>query len=133
MNRFFRIICALASFGASSCGQKAYVDMTVEQFRQHILSTPDVQLVDVRTEEEYSESHLEHALLLDINKPEFKEQAENMLRKDYPVAVYCRSGRRSAKAATILAKSGYQVTNLEGGIEAWRSKKMPVITPKTEQ
>ena len=93
----------------------------------------NIQLVDVRTEEEYRKSRLEHAVLIDINKPEFKQQAERTLRKDHPVAVYCRRGRRSAKAAAILAKAGYQVTSLKGGIEAWQRNEMPVITPKKEQ
>ena len=133
MNRFFRIICALVGLGTASCGQKAYVELSAKQFGQLIQSTPNIQLVDVRTEEEYRKSRLEHAVLIDINKPEFKQQAERTLRKDHPVAVYCRRGRRSAKAAAILAKAGYQVTSLKGGIEAWQRNKMPVITPKKEQ
>ena len=99
MNRFFRIICALVGLGTASCGQKAYVELSAKQFGQLIQSTPNIQLVDVRTEEEYRKSRLEHAVLIDINKPEFKQQAERTLRKDHPVAVYCRRGRRSAKAA----------------------------------
>lgn len=133
MNRFFRIICALVGLGTTSCGQKAYVELSAKQFGQLIQSTPNIQLVDVRTEEEYRKSRLEHAVLIDINKPEFKQQAERTLRKDHPVAVYCRRGRRSAKAAAILAKAGYQVTSLKGGIEAWQRNEMPVITPKKEQ
>ncbi len=133
MNRFFRIICALVGLGTASCEQKAYVELSAKQFGQLIQSTPNIQLVDVRTEEEYRKSRLEHAVLIDINKPEFKQQAERTLRKDHPVAVYCRRGRRSAKAAAILAKAGYQVTSLKGGIEAWQRNEMPVITPKKEQ
>ena len=133
MNRVFRIICALVGLGTASCGQKAYVELSAKQFGQLIQSTPNIQLVDVRTEEEYRKSRLEHAVLIDINKPEFKQQAERTLRKDHPVAVYCRRGRRSAKAAAILAKAGYQVTSLKGGIEAWQRNEMPVITPKKEQ
>jgi rhodanese-related sulfurtransferase len=133
MNRFFRIICALVGLGTASCGQKAYVELSAKQFGQLIQSTPNIQLVDVRTEEEYRKSRLEHAVLIDINQPEFKQQAERTLRKDHPVAVYCRRGRRSAKAAAILAKAGYQVTSLKGGIEAWQRNEMPVITPKKEQ
>lgn len=133
MNRFFRIICALVGLGTASCGQKAYVELSAKQFGQLTQSTPNIQLVDVRTEEEYRKSRLEHAVLIDINKPEFKQQAERTLRKDHPVAVYCRRGRRSAKAAAILAKAGYQVTSLKGGIEAWQRNEMPVITPKKEQ
>ena len=78
MNRFFRIICALVGLGTASCEQKAYVELSAKQFGQLIQSTPNIQLVDVRTEEEYRKSRLEHAVLIDINKPEFKQQAKTI-------------------------------------------------------
>ncbi len=37
-----------------------------------------------------------------------------------PVAVYCRSGRRSARAASLLSSQGLAVTNLDGGVLAWQ-------------
>ena len=43
------------------------------------------------------------------------------------IAVYCRSGRRSANAAGKLADVGYKCVNLKGGILAWKEANMPVI------
>ena len=44
------------------------------------------------------------------------------------IALYCRSGRMSAIAASALAKAGYtRVTELDGGLDAWKSDGRPVL------
>ena len=96
----------------------AYANMGVEEF-QNFIAEPKVQLLDVRTPEEFSEGHIAGARLLDVNDSTFVEQAVAILDKERPVAVYCRSGRRSARAASLLANKGFQVTNLDGGVLAW--------------
>ncbi|MBR3847625.1 MAG: rhodanese-like domain-containing protein, partial [Alistipes sp.] len=37
-----------------------------------------------------------------------------------PVALYCRSGRRSKMAAERVAKAGYEVIELDGGVLSWK-------------
>jgi rhodanese-related sulfurtransferase len=96
----------------------AYANMGVEEF-QNFIAEPKVQLLDVRTPEEFSEGHIAGARLVDVNDSTFVEQAMGILDKQRPVAVYCRSGRRSARAASLLANKGFQVTNLDGGVLAW--------------
>ena len=80
---------------------------------------PAVFLADVRTPEEYAEGHLRGAANFDWNAPDFLDRMEAACPKTTPVAVYCRSGRRSAEAARKLSKAGYTVSNLLGGILAW--------------
>jgi rhodanese-related sulfurtransferase len=46
--------------------------------------------------------------------------ADSTLRKDAPVALYCRSGKRSKKAAAILSKKGYTVYELDKGFTGWK-------------
>ena len=47
--------------------------------------------------------------------------------KALPVSLVCASGMRSARAASILHKAGFQkVYSLKGGIQAWRSAGLPV-------
>ena len=87
---------------------------------------PAVFLVDVRTPEEYAEGHLRGAANIDWNAPEFMDVLSAACPKETPVAVYCRTGRRSAEAAKKLAKAGYAVTNLLGGYEAWGNAGKPV-------
>ena len=46
--------------------------------------------------------------------------ADSALQKDKPVALYCRSGKRSKKAAAILSEKGYVVYDLDKGFEEWK-------------
>ena len=87
----------------------------------------DVQLVDVRTAEEYAEGHIEGAINIDVKKENFMNEALARLDNQRPVAVYCKSGRRSASAAKMLVKKGFTVVNLQGGIMGWTLLKKPVV------
>lgn len=86
----------------------------------------NVQLVDVRTPKEYAEGHIAGAMNINVQSDYFQIKAENELSKDSTILVYCRSGRRSMDAAKILAKLGYKVVNLEGGIIEWKESGHPV-------
>ena len=92
-----------------------------------VIKDTAVQLVDVRTPMEYAEGHLPGALLIDVKDSTFLEKAENLLSQESPVAVYCRSGHRSARAARQLVKAGFEVVNLKGGILAWRAEGREVV------
>ena len=63
----------------------------------------------------------EVAVNIDVNGTDFSEQIKK-LDKKVPVAVYCRSGRRSKLAADQLVNSGYAVTELDGGIISWQGE-----------
>lgn len=94
-------------------------DVGVDEF-QTLIADPSVQLLDVRTQEEFDEGHISGALLVDVNDSAFVENALAVIDRQRPVAVYCRSGRRSARAASQLANQGLTVTNLNGGVIAWQ-------------
>ena len=114
------LVNLLAGAALTGCStSKAFDTVDVSSFEKTI-QKGDVQLVDVRSMEEYLEGHISRAKLIDVTKSDFMPTCEQTLRKDKPVAVYCRSGRRSAMAAGQLAKKGYKVVNLEGGILAWK-------------
>lgn len=82
-----------------------------------------VQLVDVRTPEEFSEGHIEGAKNIDFFSEDFAKSFEK-LDKAKPVYIYCRSGNRSAKAAVKLAEMGFTtIIDLQGGYKAWVSDK----------
>ena len=99
--------------------------MDVENF-SHYLSNDSVQLVDVRTPEEFAEGHIAGAKNINVFDSDFVDEAEKALDKSKPVAVYCRSGKRSADAARELTENGFNVTNLEGGILAWKEQHQPI-------
>ena len=51
----------------------------------------------------------------------FAVMADSTLQKDKSVALYCRSGKRSKKAAAILSEKGYKVYELDKGFNAWQA------------
>lgn len=74
-------------------------------------------LLDVRTREEFAERHLPGAVNIPVQ--ELDKRMAEVGAKDKPVVIYCRSGRRSAQAATMLQKAGYQKLLDLGGIDNW--------------
>jgi len=119
--------CIVLLLFASSCninGQK-YQTLSVADFDKKI-HEGNVQLVDVRTPEEYAEKHLKDAVNINFNGDDFVDMITK-LDKTKPVLVYCLSGGRSTKAAALISKKGYtQVFNLDGGILAWSAAGQPV-------
>lgn len=115
------VSCAkIFSKGASNAkALEAFANVGVDEF-QAFIANPVVQLLDVRTRDEFDEGHIAGATLIDVNDSTFVEQAMDVIDKQRPVAVYCRSGRRSARAANLLIGQGCQVTNLVGGVMAWQ-------------
>lgn len=117
------IILALLFFIALffSCQKKSGFDsLSVDEFAKQIVR-PNVQLLDVRTPAEYSEGHIFGSLNINVlDEKNFSPMADEMLQKSYPVAVYCRSGKRSKKAANILVQKGFEVIELDKGFNAWK-------------
>ena len=109
-----------------ACAQNPYTDVDVNRFEQ-IIKSDSVQLVDVRKLDEFKEGHIPGAIHIDVLTPSFLSNALAKLDMKRPCAVYCRSGKRSAIAATLLAKEGYTVTNLLGGIIAWTEAKKKTV------
>jgi len=90
------------------------------------VSGKKVQLLDVRTKDEYSKAHLSNSMLADWqDKEEFKRRTE-FLDKSAPVYVYCLSGGRSKAAADALRENGFNVYELKGGLTAWKASSLPV-------
>ena len=79
-------------------------------------------LLDVREQDEYDEAHIPGSTLTPLS--EFANRYEE-LPQDRDVVVYCRSGSRSAQAVNFLNDKGYDATNVEGGILAWKRADYP--------
>lgn len=118
---FLFFICAF-SLGLWACTGKQtekFKNLSSDQFEDFIQSG-NIQLVDVRTVAEYSEEHIPGSINLNVLDNDFGAHIDEVLQKDIPVAVYCRSGRRSRNAANILVKKGFKVYNLDKGILDWK-------------
>lgn len=87
---------------------------------------PGLFLLDVRTREEFATGHLPGAVLIPVD--ELARRLDELPRdRGTPVLVYCGSGPRARTAAALLAQSGYtKVSELEGGVRAWRAERRPL-------
>ncbi|HEX2850637.1 MAG TPA: rhodanese-like domain-containing protein [Acidimicrobiales bacterium] len=81
-------------------------------------------LLDVRERQEWDAGHASKARHLPLS---LLPRQLNQLPKDRRIVVVCRSGNRSARAASLLAHSGFDALNLEGGMQAWAAAGLPVI------
>ncbi|MEM6721189.1 MAG: rhodanese-like domain-containing protein [Bacteroidota bacterium] len=98
-------------------------NVTVTELHE-VLQNEDIIVLDVRTPEETAQGKITaNALEADFFEDDFIEAATTQIPKDKDVYVYCKGGRRSAKAVIKLRELGYTKThNLEGGIKAWKAK-----------
>lgn len=113
----------------TSCNSQssAIKNMNPDDFQKGIAGD-NIQLIDVRTPEEYNEKHIAGAVNMNYNGDNFEKQI-NSLDKSKPVYFYCLAGGRSKKASELAAKDGFaSVNNLEKGITAWIGANKPVTT-----
>ncbi len=89
-----------------------------------LLAQEDVQLIDVRTPEEYEAGRIAQGRLIEL--ADLAAHADE-LDRDRPVVFYCRSGSRSAMATTAFAQAGFEAHNMEGGMLAWAAAGLPMV------
>ena len=103
-----------------------YKDINVNELKDKIFNREEVVLLDVRTKEEYEQGHLENSILVPYDELE-KRHKELNIDTDLMVVIYCRSGRRSLIAASMLERLGYKnLFNVLGGIVEWEKNGYPV-------
>ena len=64
-------------------------------------------IIDVRTPQEFSSGHIMEATNIDYYSEQFLEKL-NIVRRDLPIYVYCRSGGRSSSTANKMKKLGFK-------------------------
>ena len=106
----------------TGCGGNAtdgsYQHITQETAKE-MMDTQEVIILDVREQDEYDSVHIPGAVLLPVGTIDEDTAAEVIPEKDSTVLVYCRSGNRSKRAASALAKLGYTNIYDFGGINTW--------------
>lgn len=120
------IIVILSTLFASCSSHQGIESVTADEF-ENALYDGHVQLLDVRSVEEYAQGHIANAENIDVQQPDFIDKAQEKLDHANPVYVYCRSGKRSMLAAQKLVKAGFKVVNLRDGIMGWEDAGKPVL------
>ncbi len=95
-------------------------NLDVNEFKAKI-TAENVQIIDVRTEQEFETMHIKDAIHINYFEEEFWEKIEQ-LDKSKISLVYCRSGRRSIRVCTLMKNGGFdadKVFNLRGGMIDW--------------
>lgn len=83
-------------------------------------------LLDVRTQEEWNQGHIDGAVLIPLDT---LASRVNEIPADQDVLIICRSGNRSGQARDLLRAQGLaRTTSIAGGINAWISSGLPVVT-----
>lgn len=95
-------------------------NLDVNEFKAKI-TAGNVQIIDVRTEQEFEAMHIKDAIHINYFEEQFWDKIEQ-LDKTKVSLVYCRSGRRSIRVCTLMKNGGFdadKVFNLKEGILEW--------------
>ena len=115
--------------GLNACqSQTSHEPVEALQFSEMLTNSPVSVLLDVRTPAEYQEGHIKGAVNMDYYEDDFEAKLDN-LNKETSYFVYCTVGGRSGSVATLMHKKGFKtVHDLQGGIDAWEKKGLPITT-----
>jgi rhodanese-related sulfurtransferase len=121
MKQLNLILIALLLFSCTDKKEPQVYKITADQMFEAI-ENESIQLIDVRTEEEYCSGKLKNAQNFCVTNDDFIARAKD-LDKDKPVYLYCKVGGRSAKAAEVLKEMGFKfIYDMTGGIDEWQEK-----------
>lgn len=112
--------CALFFCCQNCFAQDAVKVLSATDFKIKLTQDTTVQLVDVRTPDEFATGNIKGAVNINYWGDDF-EAAIQKLDKTRPVLLYCKTGIRSGKAAAVMQKLGFMALyNLEGGYLKWK-------------
>ncbi len=124
-------IALLVAGGAILLSEGNRNAVSVEGAHQLIARDSTIIVLDVRTPEEYTGplGHIDKSVLIPVQELETR-LGELERYKDKRILVICRTGRRSATATDLLTKHGFEAYNVEGGMQRWNEKGLPVVKQK---
>lgn len=106
-------------------------DISQEQLTNRLKSDNNVVLLDVRSESEFNDGHIESAV--NIPHSELAERLSELTKsKNNQIVIYCRSGRRAEVARQVLAQNGFtHLDHLSGDFNAWTANNLPIVKAQT--
>jgi rhodanese-related sulfurtransferase len=118
-------VIVMASFNffkkKTAQGNSGYQEMHSSELEKLVAQkgADQLNIIDVRTPQEFAEGHIPHARNINIMDGDFMERI-NQLPKEQPYYLICRSGNRSGQAARKMQAEGFQeLYNISGGMLAW--------------
>lgn len=123
LRHIFLVLAALClSIGTSMADGVPSVDVK----QAAAMQAEGALLLDVREAHEYRAGHAPNSLLLPLSQ--IGDRVEEIAQyRDKPIAIICRSGRRSARAWQFLHEEGFtQAVNVKGGMLAWEAAGLPI-------
>lgn len=118
-NIILTAILVMFSFFKVNAQEVTTVEKVNTSVFQSQISKKKVQLIDVRTPEEYKAGTILNAINIDFLAESFMEKIKE-LDPQRPVYIFCQSGKRSAAAAKKMQEVGFDIIELEGGYKAWK-------------
>lgn len=100
----------------TGCSASSYTDVSVDEAKE-MIDNGEVEVIDVRTPEEFAAGHIPGAKLVPL---QVLESMQSELNKEQKYVVVCRSGNRSTEASGILAENSFKnIYNMTGGMNEW--------------
>jgi rhodanese-related sulfurtransferase len=119
MKKLLLSLLLIAGFAVQNAGAQSGL-LNADAFEKMLKTDKTVQLVDVRTPDEFAGGHIQGAINYDYYAADFAQKIAK-LDKKRPVMVYCAVGGRSGSAAGQLKNLGFtKVYDLDGGMGAWQ-------------
>ncbi|MGV6828784.1 MAG: rhodanese-like domain-containing protein [Flavobacteriales bacterium] len=119
MKKLFFISLFITFSFCKSQEEKVNTILDVPSFKTEVIGK-NVQLIDVRTPDEYNQGHIKNALNIDFFDNTHFSEKFNKLDKNKAIYIYCQSGTRSHKTAMKLEEMGFnKIYDLQGGYMAW--------------
>lgn len=124
MKQYFIVLFLVSAFTLSCkelTSEEGSIKIVTAEELKELSQLEDVQLLDIRTPEEYAEGYIEGYQNIDFLSETFQDDIEK-LDKSKPVIMYCRSGGRSGRCSKLMLEKGFtKIYDLEGGITKWES------------
>ncbi|MBL7885989.1 MAG: thioredoxin [Flavobacterium sp.] len=120
---FLLISCKGQNKEETTSNQATIINETIDAtvFAEKLKATANLQIVDVRTPDEFNSKHLDNAININFNSPNFQSEISK-LDKMKPTFVYCLSGGRSSAAIAKMKELGFtEVYNMKGGMMKWNA------------
>ena len=112
-------ICLLSGCGGEKNTDRDEDAVSYMEAKEKIINDGAI-LLDVRSEEEYNDKHIDGASLLPLDKIDSDSIAAIVNDKNSPIIVYCKSGNRSHQALLKLQELGYSKVYDLGAMSNWK-------------